>query len=950
MTKRTYYLDPRRLLVEETADWLCGGEGRIGCARETPEGVKSLAHIMVIVPTAQSGRNLRLALAKRANALGWGGLIPPRIEMPNSLLAAKDVHGALSDSSHAVGAATSASPSKPHAAGGVRVATEAEEIAVMAATLMEFDLDEAPALFPQPPKERTCDWALAMAQPLLGIYGILGERALLMSDVKCDEDTERWSDLAKVEAAFLAALSAHGVTSRIQFRRESVRRGCTEEGIEEILLPGLVDMQGAFAEYLANSAQTVTLLIHADAAEADRFDEWGRPTEFFSSPIDPSSVKPAPTAIFEAGDVANFFRSVGAQEAYPALAVCDSEMYPELEGAFQNYFSEDELALRNPACERTARSALGRLLITVLELSQRGDYETFSTFIRSGDVARWAAKSKGVSPAVVASWVGALDAIQNAHLPQTIDDAINAADAESRVAWHGDDRVAAAGFRRLAETVREELRDPFAFLKKIFATLTLDEKNPSDRELVAAAETVRDLRADCASELIPPPMRQRLFVELLKKSAYMLEPTSPNVLAALGWLEIQWCAEDELVIAGFNEGCVPENVVGHPFVPNSLRDRLGLSTNERREMRDSFIFAQAIRCRAPGAVHVHLHQIDGEKNVTKPSRILFRGISDADLPKLAMRLYAVTKGNEGAPAKELPSAWRLPLPFPPKGTVFRERISVTDIDNYMRCPFKFYLKETFGEHSDDRSKELDSLAFGNLCHNALEDFAKEGPKDSVDEREIAAFLEAAVRKRLAEFGANLPAIIELQGLAAIERLKAFSRIQVARRRAGWRIIASEQKLSCRIKGCPTTITGKVDRIDEHETTKELAIIDYKTWEFAKKDYYDSLQLPIYRAMVETSNLYASDKAHSAKAFYCVLAERAEDTKFDVDHSCDEGEQSKKEDEVVKQLTSLAKGIFYPPSKKSEWRKVYGSLIWKTPEEGIDPEWIADQEARREVAE
>lgn len=948
MTKRIDYLDPKRLLVEETADWLCGGFRRAGCARDTPEGAKSLAHIMVIVPTAQSGRNLRFALAKKANALGWGGLIPPRIEMPNSLLAAKDVNESHPGLFHAADAVPFASPNHLHAADCIRVATEAEEMAVMAKVLMDLDLGEFPALFPKPPKEKAADWALAMAQPMLGIYGILGERALKMSEVKCDEDAERWHDLAKVEDAFFAELAGHGVMPRILFRKRAVRQGCVEDGIEEILLPGAVDMQGAFEEYLANSGQTVTLLIHADAKDADGFDEWGRPARFFSSPVDPSSVKPAPTAIVEADDIARFFRSVGGTEAYPALAVCDSEMYPEIEGAFQNHFAEDELALRNPSQEQIAKSPLGRLLISVFELSQRGGYEMFSTFVRSGDVARWAAAEMGVAPAEVAKWIGALDAMQNAHLPQTIDDAINAADAEALVAWREEERKAAAGFKRLAEAVKSELTDPFTFLKKIFATLTLDEKNPSDRELVAAAETVRELRADCASDLIPESMRHRLFVELLKKSAYMLEPTAPNVLAAIGWLEIQWCAEDELVIAGFNEGCVPENVVGHPFVPDRLRGQIGISTNERRAMRDSFIFAQAIGCRTPGAVHIHLHQIDGDKNVTKPSRILFPGVSDAALPALALRLYAVTKGSDGVPAKELPSAWLLRLPFPPKGEVPRERISTTDIDQYRRCPFNFYLRETFGEHADDRRQELDMMAFGNLCHGALDDFARNGPKDSVDAHEISAFLEAAVRRRLTEFGANLPAIIELQGAAAIERLRAFSVIQAARRRDGWRIIASEQNLECRIKGCPTLIRGKVDRIDEHETTKELAIIDYKTWDRVSDDSRKSLQLPIYRAMVETSKLYGRDKAHSAKAFYCILAERAEDTKFDEEHSCGEGMQSEMEDEVVKLLTSLAKGIFYPPAKGSDWARDYASLIWESPDVGIDPEWIDDQLARMGV--
>lgn len=428
----------------------------------------------------------------------------------------------------------------------------------------------------------------------------------------------------------------------------------------------------------------------------------------------------------------------------------------------------------------------------------------------------------------------------------------------------------------------------------------------------------------------------------------MLEPVQENVLVTTGWLELPWCPDDEIVVAGFNEGCVPENIVGHPFLPDSLREELKLSSNFSRAARDSFIFAQAAACRRRGAVSVFLHQIAGDKNVMKPSRLLFNGISDKDLPALALRLYAVTKGNEGAPAKELPPAWRLTLPFPPAGTVYRARMSPTALDQYLRCPFTFYLQEVFGRRSDDRNQELDAMAFGNLCHAALDRFAKEGPKDSVDADEIAAFLADEVRRGLRSFGTDLPAIIELQGEAAAERLKAFAVHQAARRRAGWRIVCSEQNLECRIKGCPTLLRGKVDRIDRHETTGEIAIIDYKTWNRAKEENYASVQLPLYRAMVEASGLFDPAKARASKAFYCVLAERPEDTLFDEAHACHEGGQSEAEDAILALLTDLAKGIFYPPKKVSgawAWERDYGTLVWQTPDDGLDPAWLADQAAR-----
>ena len=81
MTLSQVYLNPRRKLVDEVVDWLCREE-RVRLV----DGAHSLSHLMVIVPTAQSGRNLRLALAKTAAAKGWGGILPPKVVQPMQII------------------------------------------------------------------------------------------------------------------------------------------------------------------------------------------------------------------------------------------------------------------------------------------------------------------------------------------------------------------------------------------------------------------------------------------------------------------------------------------------------------------------------------------------------------------------------------------------------------------------------------------------------------------------------------------------------------------------------------------------------------------------------------------------------------------------------------------------------------------------------------------------
>jgi hypothetical protein len=79
------FLSPHTPLLHEVVSWLLGNERFCGRLKNV-EGALSLSHIMVVVPTAQSGRNLRCELAQRC-----GGILPPKVVLPAQLTKPADM-------------------------------------------------------------------------------------------------------------------------------------------------------------------------------------------------------------------------------------------------------------------------------------------------------------------------------------------------------------------------------------------------------------------------------------------------------------------------------------------------------------------------------------------------------------------------------------------------------------------------------------------------------------------------------------------------------------------------------------------------------------------------------------------------------------------------------------------------------------------------------------------
>ena len=335
----------------------------------------------------------------------------------------------------------------------------------------------------------------------------------------------------------------------------------------------------------------------------------------------------------------------------------------------------------------------------------------------------------------------------------------------------------------------------------------------------------------------------------------------------LGWLDLHHDPAPAMIIAGFNDGAIPQAVTADAFLPDTLRTALGVLNNKRRYARDAYLLESIRRSRERCVLVTGRIAADGEP--LTPSRLLLAGARE-QLPRRILRLCDVSAARRwhlprGAPPSGSQSRFLVPLP--PGGAPVLETMSVTEFGWYIRCPFRYWLKYVQRLRVvEDSVVELDALQFGSIAHEVLERFGRDPTiNDSTESMRIAEYLGDALSDHVRrEFGTQpLPAIrIQLTRLRS--RLQAFARLQARRRADGWCIRHCEYELPpesfLEVAGdAPMRITGKIDRIDQNERDGSWMIIDYKTSESGKtperthqqrarsgERIWCDLQLPLYQ--------------------------------------------------------------------------------------------------------
>ncbi|MCR5840354.1 MAG: hypothetical protein K6G94_12060, partial [Kiritimatiellae bacterium] len=404
--RRVELFDARRKAVDAVADFLAAR------ARPDAAGVKSLAHILVVVPTAESGRRLRHALARRFSA----GLVPPLVRTPAHLvdLSAPDIAGRADE----LLALKEANGGK----GGFDVAAE-----------------------------------------LADIRRILGANALSFSDVAekvgsiltgdlADVEIERWQKLAGLESRYFAALQLRGKRDRVAALKDELAKPIEFPGIEEAVVACVLDPLPVMNIVLEKSNLPVTELV-PDVSSAPE--------------LKMSQIAASGTAASEAAKIASLFASVKPDEALPALCLADPETFPEIQGALR----AKGLKVHNPSAMALSTSSLGHLAHQLAALARTSSYSVFSAFVRGGDVRRWLKAELKIDDAKLTAALVDLDNRQQQLIPAKVDDIASKTEHTLRAIFElvkvqlrkrGMRQILASIFSTLALDERDERSREFA--------------------------------------------------------------------------------------------------------------------------------------------------------------------------------------------------------------------------------------------------------------------------------------------------------------------------------------------------------------------------------------------------------------------------------------------------------------------------------------------------------
>ncbi len=741
------------------------------------------------------------------------------------------------------------------------------------------------------------------------------------------DEHDRWTILRDVQERYLEILDQLELWDRQTARLVAIeQQECHTD--KDIILVATVDLNRTLKQMLEQVSDRVTCLIHADRNDSERFDEFGclRPECWrdVTIPLANESIRLVNDATGQVDEVARILHSLDGRYRADQIIVgmADETLLSELRPRLEHW----GVPCR-PAIERTiAQSAPYRLLESLTDFLDAPQLDPLAALVRHPDLFDWLSCQEQQR-----DWLIELDHILASRFPADLDQLQQlAAETESESLVRMLDMLFGLldlfdeGMKDLS-TWPERIRE---VLLIIYGDRDFDPRHLADRVTLAALKVMRKALHEIRH--LPNPLSAevtagqalRLLLESVASEIVPPDP-SPDSMELLGWLELPLDDAPVTIITSFNEGFVPKSVNSDLFLPNRLRQVLGIDDNERRYARDAYALLLILHSRKD--VHIIVPRRNREGDPLAPSRLLFA----ADPEVIAERLQCFYERNDGsASSTALPdplhterTTAQFTIPRPQTTCKPPQVMSITDFKRYLACPYRYYLERVLQlERIDDLPAELSGGQFGDLIHEVLKQFGTSQVSSSTSEKEIRDYLEDCLRQTVEAWGENHTPAFQIQIEQVRKRLIAFAGWQADHASLGWHIKYIEtpqnrKPVSCRINGeSSILIQGRIDRIDYLPDKQSWMLIDYKTSKNAvspdkahrKNQSWIDLQLPLYRHLAASFGVTGD-----VQLGYLVLPEATEETTF-LHAEWTEQELAEADQLALEIFENVRNRIFWPP--------------------------------------
>ncbi len=289
----------------------------------------------------------------------------------------------------------------------------------------------------------------------------------------------------------------------------------------------------------------------------------------------------------------------------------------------------------------------------------------------------------------------------------------------------------------------------------------------------------------------------------------------------MGMLEARMLSFDTVIIADVNEGILPSGDKIDPLLPDDIKKSLGLASFKEKEQLMKYNFCRLIYSAKKVFILYKIGTSSNEKNIRSrfvEQLILQKEVLDNEKPKIDsfyIKLPQFKRPNDKIEKTE------------DVFNYFRsKKFSPSAIDEYMRCPYLFYLKRIKNiKEKINLNIEYEADKVGIFVHSLFEKGFKPFVNKNID-KDIYKEIFKNIINNIENFPKDFSKFSEFQ----LESLKIIIKYRIEKYFnvtlsdfKEFKLLGTEKNFESK----SLRLSGKIDRIDEIDSSI-IRIIDYKT--------------------------------------------------------------------------------------------------------------------------